>query len=255
MCIGIVKPSKAALPSIDTLENCFDNNPDGAGFMYLDNGLIHIKKGYMTWKRFKKAYSKMNFRDEDIIVYHFRIATAGKIDEHTCHPFPVSTSVEKLRATDILTDYAVVHNGIIHIETPKDLSDTQVFIKDILAPLQTSIFHEKHLMSLVQLSTKDSKLALWHIEHSVILTGKWIEDEGIYYSNTSYKESIFSQYQWLSDDYSFKHNKKGYDFSQHEDDDEFMFCDNCGDLLTEDDLVCDDEYLCGTCNYVGRYKN
>lgn len=33
MCIIVCKPEGAAMPSTDTLRRCFEENPDGAGFM------------------------------------------------------------------------------------------------------------------------------------------------------------------------------------------------------------------------------
>ena len=59
MCIIVAKKKEVDLPSIDTLETCFDHNSDGAGLMYVDNGKVVIDKGYMTFKDFKRHYEKL----------------------------------------------------------------------------------------------------------------------------------------------------------------------------------------------------
>ena len=48
MCIAIYKP-KGNTISKDTLKNCFDNNPDGSGFMYAQNDKLVVKKGYILY--------------------------------------------------------------------------------------------------------------------------------------------------------------------------------------------------------------
>lgn len=40
MCIIVVKEKNKDLPKLSYLENCFDNNPDGMGFMYTDKGKV-----------------------------------------------------------------------------------------------------------------------------------------------------------------------------------------------------------------------
>ena len=44
MCIIAIKPAGVKLPADTTLENCWYNNPDGAGFMYAAGGTVHIQR-------------------------------------------------------------------------------------------------------------------------------------------------------------------------------------------------------------------
>ena len=46
MCVICYKPKGIAFPEERILQNCFDNNPDGAGFMWPENGKVHIRKGF-----------------------------------------------------------------------------------------------------------------------------------------------------------------------------------------------------------------
>ena len=45
MCIAIYKPADKIL-SQETLNECYDSNPDGAGFMYAQDKKLHIEKGF-----------------------------------------------------------------------------------------------------------------------------------------------------------------------------------------------------------------
>ena len=57
MCIAILKKNGHEI-SKQTLKNCFDSNPDGAGFMFADNGSLFIHKGFMNFDTFYKSYKK-----------------------------------------------------------------------------------------------------------------------------------------------------------------------------------------------------
>lgn len=139
MCIIVVKPAGVKLPAMNTLENCWYNNNDGAGFMYATGGTVHIQKGFMTLKDFKTALNRLK-KDIDVIntpmVLHFRITTHGGTSPGNTHPFPVSEKLPLLQMTKSKTSLGVAHNGMIDI-TPskKDISDTMEYIINQLAPL------------------------------------------------------------------------------------------------------------------------
>ena len=242
MCIIVYKPVNVEIPVnfMDTLHNCFENNSDGTGMMSLEGNEIKINKGFMTWKSFKKAYKKMNFTDKDTFLLHFRIATHGNIDKNTCHPFPISDNELDLKATTINTQFAFAHNGIINLIDEKDsLSDSMLFVKDILSQLkEDDIYNNKTIQKMIQLSSSGSKLMLWSVKHGVLLTGKWENVNDIYFSNTTYQKAVYTSrlvdhkpYNYLTD-YS-----------------SFVKCDMCGEYMDEDeshkvfnDVICDDCY-------------
>jgi len=47
MCVIIVKPSGEEMPDETTLWQCWQVNPDGAGYMYQHNDKVVVSKGYM----------------------------------------------------------------------------------------------------------------------------------------------------------------------------------------------------------------
>ena len=54
MCILVIKPKGKEMPSKKILRNCWENNPDGAGMMYVKDGHVVIDKGYMEFSDFWK---------------------------------------------------------------------------------------------------------------------------------------------------------------------------------------------------------
>ena len=73
MCIAIYKPEGHLIPQ-ETLERCFNANPDGAGYMFHKNDKLYIKKGFFTFKEFWSSYKRDKSKQT---VIHFRIKTHG----------------------------------------------------------------------------------------------------------------------------------------------------------------------------------
>lgn len=203
MCIIAYRPENKSI-SLKTLEIMYENNPDGAGFMYADNGKIYLKKGFMNLASFLDACKTI---PENVpCIYHCRIATHGTVRQGTCHPFPVTSDPELLNSPEIIINkgYAVAHNGIISgMDTKNDFSDSQAYIRDILAPLsKMRSLHADNLVATIEKTIDNSRLAVLGVNGKVSLFGRgWTVDNGIFYSNTSYKESRYSKaytYRWDS---------------------------------------------------------
>ena len=100
MCIAIYKPKGIAIKKT-TLANCFSNNPDGAGHMYIYKERLHIEKGFFTFAEFWEQYKfdSEKYRKSPFLV-HFRIATSGMTDFTNCHPFRISEEGTELSGKD-----------------------------------------------------------------------------------------------------------------------------------------------------------
>ena len=226
MCILIVKPKGKICPSKETLEECFDRNPDGAGFSYNKNGVIVLRKGFMTFEDFYEATKKIP--TESTALIHCRIGTSGGNTQGLTHPYPLCNDYKKmqkitqiLKPTDNKKAYAVAHNGIFsELETRKDVNDTCVFIANILNPLNDiadDILDEK-LDSVISRCTDTSKIAILDNEGNCKMYGSgWIEDCGIYYSNSTYKPFSYN-YNWRG---NYDYGYYGYD------DDEVIYDKDC----------------------------
>lgn len=241
MCIIIAKNSGVNLPSKKILKSCFNSNPDGAGIMYNRDGKVNIEKGFMGFKSFWKYHQDMKFGINTSIVYHFRIATAGGTSPENCHPFPISDNEELLKKLSIEgEDIALCHNGIIPINTPKHLSDTQIFIMDILAGVRGELLAKNQaVLKLIEKATAGSRFALLYGSNGEIITSGqgWIPDSnGLIFSNDSYLPRTV----W----YDFPHNDK-FSFGKNITEAVF-YCDFCGGELD----VWGNDYYCITCDKV-----
>ncbi len=202
MCIIAIKDKGINLPEESILETMFKHNSDGAGFMYAKDGQVHIKKGFMTYKAFKKAIDKIEDIKDMPLVMHFRIATSGGIDCGACHPFPISNKRKTLRKTDFVTDIGVVHNGVIPISAPDNMSDTMQYISKKLyfyQKIQPNFYNQRTFMKRIEKEIK-SKMVFLTGSGEIYRIGDFIEDKGIIYSNHSYESyTVFPlpyRYSW-----------------------------------------------------------
>lgn len=262
MCIIIYKPIGQELPGKDILKNCFESNKDGAGYMFNTGQDVFIKKGFFNHNSLLSSL-KQNIKNLDLdikeiaVAIHCRIATAGLVKPENCHPFPISENIGDLQALNYRSNIAVCHNGClsIHDDKYKNLSDTQIFIKDILS--QIDINNEVNF-KLLDLALSGSKLLIFDKGGHFLNFGDWIEDKGIYYSNSGYEkhdfmssrnyyEKDYHEKDYYEKDYYGRENKK----ENKKKNEQLLFnaCWYCGkNLIIEEEikegccLECDDIY-------------
>ena len=190
MCIIVAKPAGIQCPSLETLETCFNANPDGAGLMWADGDQVRIIKGFMAFDEFSSTLKALGDVTNTGLVMHFRITTHGGTRPECCHPFPLTDDDTALRALDTTTAVGVAHNGVIHGQaTDATTSDTMAYIRDVLAPLQRmtgDLLASDDAMTGVE-STVGSKLAFLEPDGAITTIGDFIEDSGVFYSNASFK--------------------------------------------------------------------
>ena len=176
MCIAILKTKDKILDK-DTLETCSKNNPDGCGFAYRNNeGKIIIKK-FMNFESFWKEYSKV--QEHHTMLIHFRIATHGKVELANCHPFKLNNHM------------ALIHNGIIsgYGSKTENLSDTRDFIEKVIGNISYKMWKNPSFIKLVGSSIGYSKFVILdnNENYYIVNEEKGIWDDGVWYSNSSYK--------------------------------------------------------------------
>ena len=193
MCIIVYKKEGVSMPSRKTLETCFSNNPDGAGYMYAVNGAVYIQKGFMTFRSLWKSLCKTR-KDwtGTALVIHFRIATHGGLGKAMCHPFPVTRDTERLKATACRAQIGLAHNGILSLtaDAKSALSDSALFARDYLTRLCTrqNWYKDDSLISIINELRGTSRLVIMSGNGGTALFGKWYTDNnGVDYSNESYK--------------------------------------------------------------------
>lgn len=181
MCIAVVVPKGLTL-SDKVLSNCWENNSDGAGFMYAEDGVLHVQKGFMTFKSFLEAYEPHKSKGG---VLHFRIKTHGALNEINTHPFIVDDNL------------AFVHNGVISDFGCKDFSDTWHFNENVIKLIReqfSNFLSVKPIKELIGKRIGWSKLAfLDNLGNTTIINedkGEMSSD-GVWFSNNSWNREPF----------------------------------------------------------------
>lgn len=203
MCIIVAKKEGYKIPEKNILETCFNNNSDGAGLMYVKNNKVIIDKGYMNFASFYDRIEKLENEIDTVntpIVFHFRIGTSGNMDGTCTHPFELTDNVEKITKLKNKCDIAVAHNGIINSYTPNGaskLNDTQLFIMNFLYPLYelNNEFYKNEKMQDIIEKVTNSRFAILNKNSELVTIGDWIDDDGILYSNSTYK-NYYNSYKY-----------------------------------------------------------
>lgn len=203
MCIVIYAPAGVVVPE-SHFENSFLGNSDGAGIMYNNKEDVIIKKGFMNYDDFIK-YAVTLPEDCDR-VYHFRIATAGKVSKEVCHPYPVVNNVKKMMCTDVVCDIGAAHNGIISWCTPvkqlkSSTSDSMIFLSSYVYPHRNTVFKSESFREILS-HASGGKFAFMN-KNTVKLIGNFIEDNGVFYSNSTYKNPPAYAYYRDSGTYNY----------------------------------------------------
>lgn len=232
MCIIVAKNAGIPMPTTEILRNCFNNNPDGAGFMIAAKNNVYGFKGLMTFEEFADELARAEKRfgrlDKLPVVLHFRITTHGSSVAGNTHPFPLKGGYREMRKTQWCADQGFAHNGII-LQTSHDpdikkhkVSDTMVFAKKYAAPIAkyASIASDPELLNMLY-DIADSKLCFLNRKGKIATRGDFIEQNGVLYSNTSFREERkasrnvycydFEGYYDYYKDYTSVGKQKNYD--------------------------------------------
>lgn len=217
MCIIMAAKANTEIPE-KHIQNGFDRNPDGAGYMFARQGKVVVRRGYMDVLGLLRAYQKdVRATPNSPFVLHCRIGTSGKVDVDNCHPFLLESH-----------NMGIAHNGIMQeFEVPHSThSDTWHFVYDALAKLPKSALRSAGMDLLLESLAKStsSKFAVLSGNRLRLYNesaGAW--DNNVWYSNSTYTAPRF-----------------GYSFVDR--------CDICGEEHLAGDLI--DRYdaiICPKC--------
>jgi hypothetical protein len=188
MCIIAYQPIESEFPiSYDKLDNCYVNNPDFVGYMFVTKSNdIRIKK-FEDFECFYESYVK-DFRNnpDTPFVIHFRLATSGFVNKVNCHPFFVNQNL------------AFCHNGVLDIDVPLNskISDTMLFNKTILQKLPAKFLSNKGCIELILNYISGDKLVFLDRKKRVTIMN---EDKGMWENGTWFSNCGFmSKYNYFS---------------------------------------------------------
>lgn len=263
MCIAILNAGKRIKK--DKLSNSWNNNNDGAGILYVADGVLVAEKfpnedlanNDANFEHFYERYVDIHSKHGDLpMLLHFRIATHGLTPEYL-HPFFVSDTV------------GFVHNGIIYGLGTKDKSDTSEFadlMSTMVVPSVATLdnpFIDESIYRFIEDSSKlifldhtgdyrifNEGLGHWvgenwfsngtHNYKPITKWGKWDDGFGASVKTTPYATKYDSQY-WdeIEDTRIMYPYDKSYDTYSTED-------------FDYDAPFSSGEYKCGECDSVAR---
>ena len=191
MCIAILK-TKEGIITDDALRNSFNNNKDGRGIAFTINNQLYYVKGIFDVNTFIETVRKYEKLCDNNMLIHCRISTGGNIDKANCHPHVINNTC------------VMIHNGIIHdLPIEKDNSDTVIYCRDILSKFSTDdLMHNKALHRLIikDIGSYNKFVFLNNLGEYTILNEKCgVWDNGVWYSNTSYKPRTIYKYETASE--------------------------------------------------------
>ena len=207
MCIAIVK-TKGAKISDEALKNCWDNNPDGAGFAYPKDGNVVIEKGFFNYNTFLNRLREVEKESDNTMLIHFRISTSGLVDKTNCHPHRINKKL------------VMIHNGVLHIDVPKDskVSDTVLYCENYLKKLPKNFeYSDVMLEYIAEHIGSTNKFCFVNAEGDYAIcnesAGTWVD--GVWYSNTTYK---YPRVKYTAAKTWYGHGYGGY-YGRYDDDD------------------------------------
>ena len=193
MCLLVVA-SPNSTPRKKDLECASCNNPHGFGFAVVTPTGIITGRGMSSKKVIKKFLEVRKEFPNSYAMFHARYATHGVKNEDNCHPFKVPSKY----------DTYLAHNGIldINISAGDRRSDTRIFAEDTLFAMGgVTALDDAHVWTMVSKWALGSKIVVFTLDPDAndqcyIINenaGHW-DNEGMWWSNSTYKESTWSTY-------------------------------------------------------------
>lgn len=174
--------------------NCWLND-DGFGLAWRErNGIKSKRFGPSEQQQFVSKLKQLNRRNVELVA-HFRMATHGPATRDLAHPFSYVDPVHGR--------IYVFHNGVIDILTDKSESDTQAFVRDVLAKMPSGWFDDPVLNWLVGNAIGWSRLLIMTPTATYKLGDGWKTVDGVHYS-TEPTKVYYSSYTTQYDNKPYK---------------------------------------------------
>lgn len=189
MCLIIHKPAGHKFDR-DIVHNAAILNPDGFGFMWIDNGKVEAYKS-TDMRLIDDVLDGLDLHQNVDIGLHLRYATHGSVSNVNCHPF---VSQRKR--------HGIMHNGVVrNVVLSGDESDTSAFCRQIAFPAL-----KRHDLSTAATQIAEShgdgnKMLIASADGHFTRTGSWTERDGQFYSNGS------SFYNWFAEPKRYRASK------------------------------------------------
>lgn len=233
MCVLLYIPPMIGVPDDDTLRECWEANPHGAGFAYTTKRAVAWQKGFETFEEFLYAFKAAKIPARSHVLIHFRIATHGGIVPHLTHPFPTAGDLFSLSGS---APSVVAHNGILSVPVASELhSDTSSFTCQAYRALMPFTGHDwaRHAITSIVRGSRVMELTPFG---PVFFGETWKERGGVYFSNLNHEHPAAlpgANWSWIKgaqeDEWEDAQEDEGEDARGLE-------CIGCGMYLLNEDI-------------------
>jgi len=184
MCLLLFKPAGVEFTD-EQLKDFHENNPDGFGIMYREDGKVVVHKRIGKLRKIRRMYRQYAAGRECAL--HFRWRTHGIVSRENTHPFTVRDGLH------------LMHNGILphYSDAYGDKSDTALFCEDLArteAEFPGVVSRDAYLERIGEMIGDSNKLILLDATEGFKIvnegTGRWYQ--GAWYSNDYAWDSPFS---------------------------------------------------------------
>lgn len=176
MCIICIKQKGIQFPSVNCVETMCDKNPHGFS-MVVSNGYKSKIFKTLDVKKFINEYQKVihryDYKDTAMFI-HARIKTHGSEKIQNCHGW---------RENGLY----FAHNGILSIQNRGDMTDSETYFRDIFSPI-FKVGGWRAAEKTIDACIGSSKFVFMDEQGNIHHYGNYIEDDGLLFSNTSYKK-------------------------------------------------------------------
>ena len=186
MCIIAIKTKQVSYPSFQRVKTMCENNDDGFAMVWqAKNEPVHNYRTLNQGKFLKKyKWLTSTYKAKDVALFiHARIKTHGTQVLENCHGW-IEDSI----------GLAFAHNGILSIQNRGNLTDSETFFRDIFTPVfKIGGWDAGELAIKAIIGT--SKFVFMDMYGNISHYGNYITgDDGVLYSNDTYKESTWRKY-------------------------------------------------------------
>lgn len=188
MCIIAIKKKGVKFPKVETIKTMCDNNPDGFALVYHVDGQDVRQIRSLESKDIYKAYRKLLKHSPKHVSFfmHARVKTHGTININNCHGWH----------SDECSVY-FAHNGILSVKNRDDMTDSETFLRDIFTPCFL-IGGWSAAEKAINACIGTSKFVFMNDDGEIKHYGNYIDDDGMLYSNSTYKEERWSSNTYYS---------------------------------------------------------
>jgi hypothetical protein len=193
----IVANEKGLVPSVNTLIECRDANPDGIGIAWQTKRGIRFEKG-ITFSWMLRCLETIA-KHQMAYVLHFRIRTIGGQGDKYCHPWPITSNRKQLFKLTGCVKGVLAHNG-----TWSDW-DESFHSQDLIQYIEDSKWSDSAVMAWllgkgrnIDVPKFAQRIVTLDVTNGLRFFGDFQQEGGISYSNLYFKTDWASWSKWQS---------------------------------------------------------